>query len=90
MGNDVTYTVTVSNDTIFPTSGIDKIEDNTNSYHYIKPSNIEKMFNDTYGDELTMEITDLRVRENPHRVVTDSDGNTVEARKSLCGREYHL
>jgi hypothetical protein len=85
MGNDVTYTVTVSNDTIFPTSGIDKIEDNTNSYHYIKPSNIEKMFNDTYGDELVMEITNLRIRENPHRVVTDADGNTVEVAKAYVG-----
>ncbi len=61
MGEDVEYVITVKNPMPFPYEGIDRLEDAvsnlTNNSQYIKPENIQALFDGTDGEYLTVTIT---------------------------------
>ncbi len=61
MGEDVRYKITVENPSAFDYTGMTKITDDLNadkqSIHYIKPENMQALFDEDYGDKLTITIS---------------------------------
>jgi hypothetical protein len=76
MGSSSAFSISLSNSSIFPVRGIDQIKDSIPNNWYIKPANIERMFNDTYGSELTMKITNGWIRDVQERTVVLTNGKT--------------
>lgn len=63
-GEDITYTLDVYNDggLIWQgNSGIYELRDTLSQYSYISTANMQKMFNEEYGDDLTITITNAEI-----------------------------
>lgn len=62
MGDTVDFTLTVRNDRALnyedESGAVYTVEDSLNSYYYIKPENMERMFNDEYGKDLVITVAD--------------------------------
>ena len=82
-GEDITYTVTLQNTGALPWTGTNDsyyVQDNLSLYSYISPENMEKMFEEEYGDLLTITISNANL--GTWQAVTATDGVTTSYRTS--------
>ncbi len=78
-GEDVTYTLDVYNEGALPwkgdVQGIYTLKDALNQSIYIRPENLQKMFDDTHGGSLKVTIENAALGEWEH--VTGAEGGTA-------------
>ena len=85
MGEDVQYKITVENPSAFAYTGMSKITDNLNAdgrgIHYIKPENMQLLFNDTEnGDKLTITINNAVLA---NKLTEDKDVTVINNEKDI-------
>jgi hypothetical protein len=83
MGMDNTYTIKLTNNTAFPYTDLERVYDELPNRYYIKPENMQKMFEDTDGQQLTITISNAQICKTDSRTVTAIDGNTYTINEEL-------
>ena len=91
MGEDVEYVITVKNPMLFPYKGIDRLEDavsiSENNLQYIKPENIQALFDGTDGEYLTVTITNAVITAIVDSTAVSIDGkNKAELTATDTGK----
>ena len=74
MGASAPFTITLSNSTSLPYQRLEYVNDPLPDYYYITPANMERMFNDTYGKDLTITITEATLYPSISHSVIGTDG----------------
>ena len=77
MGDPLVFDLRLSQSGPLPVTNLDRIEDVLPDYYYIAPSDMETMFyQDTYGQDLMIEITNAALYPRISNPVTGTDGQT--------------
>ena len=76
-GEDINYTVTLKNESVFNASGYGILEDALNQYTYITAENLQKMFIEDTAKQLKVRITNATLYEKSTKTTgTAVDGTT--------------
>jgi hypothetical protein len=85
MGSALKFAIILTNSGTLPYESLTEVNDALPYWYYIKPADMETMFADVYGKELTITIKNAGLCTSLEKKITRADGEKYTVRQDLAG-----